>query len=271
MHVEYRAVGGGGTVEGDLLAYAVACPCHGLLGLAGHDKARPDELEVGKGAAGLLQAPFHSGDGDLTEVLLGAEGVADQTVADFAGHLTHERSDRSQEHLRWATVVGARVEEGRHEGVLVEVAAKVQLLPVVPRCPDGPDRADHLAHPRCRVRPLHREPLGYVGLDLGAQAEDEATVGVALEVVAEVRQEHRVAREGHRDGGAQLDPLGVLRCEHVGQKRVMARLGGPGTRIAGLLELPCRFADGSEAAGARTADSSVDLHAADGTRGSTHR
>ena len=199
VHVQHRAVGRGGPVEGDLLTHPGGGPGHGLLGLSGDHEARSDELEVSQGPSGLLQAPLHGGDGDLPEVPLGAEGVADQPVADLAGHLAHERSDGGQEHFGRATFVGARVEKGGHEGVSVEVAPEVELRSLVPRRPDGPHRADHLPHAGRRPGPLHGEPLGYVGPDLGAEAEDEAAVGVALEVVAEVRQQHRVPGEGHRD------------------------------------------------------------------------
>ena len=102
------------------------------------------------------------------------------------------------------------LKNGRHERVRVEVALEVELGAVVPAVPDGPDGEDHLAHARRGVRPLHREPLGDVGLDLAAEAEHEPALRVRLQVPGDLRQRHRVAGEGDGDAGAELDLLGVL-------------------------------------------------------------
>ena len=70
--------------------------------------------------------------------------------------------------------VRAGVEERRHQRVLVELAAEVELRARVPAVPDRADREDHLAHPRRGVAPRHREALLDVRLDLRAEPEDEA-------------------------------------------------------------------------------------------------
>ena len=105
-----------------------------------------------------------------------------------------------------------------------------------------------------------------MGPDLRAQAEDEPTVAVALQVVAQIGQQHGVAGEGHGDRRAQLDAFGVLGSHHVGQERVVAGLGRPCPGVARLLESAGRLANGTNAARVvESGESSVNLHGADGS------
>jgi hypothetical protein len=147
--------------------------------------------------------------------------VAEHPVGHLAGHLGHALAHGGEEDLGVAGRVRPRVEERRHERVRVEVAAEVELLARVPRRPDRLDRGDELLHPGGRVRPRHGEPLLDVGLDLRAEAEDEAPTGVALEVVTDVGQRHGGAGERHGDAGAELDPLGGPRGEEQREEGVV--------------------------------------------------
>ena len=120
---------------------------------------------------GLGRAALEGGQAHLAQVALGGEAVDQEAVAHLARHLGHELADRGQQDLGIAVGVRARVEEGRHEGVGVELATEGSACsPVVPRRPDGPDGQDELAHARRRVRPRHGEALGDVRLDLAAHA-----------------------------------------------------------------------------------------------------
>jgi len=147
----------------------------------------------------------------------------------------------------------------------VEVAAESQLRAAVPTVPDGLHGTHELAHPCGRLRPLHREALGDVRSDLSAEPHDEAAVAVALQVVANLGEDHGVTGEGHGDRCTQLEALGVLGGDDVRQKGVMTRLGGPGTGIALVLEALRRRTYGGESAGQgsgiRGAEPAVDLHA----------
>ena len=58
-----------------------------------------------------------------------------------------------------------------------------------------------------------------------------------LEVVADVGERHRVARERDRDAGAELEALGVLGGDHERQERVVVRLGRQRAVVADVLEL----------------------------------
>ena len=151
MELEHRAVGGGGPVEGDLRLGGPGRVGHGLLGLAGDDEARVRHGQVLPGLAGLGRSPFERRDGHLAEIAIGGEPVHDHPVAGFTGHLGHEFSDRRQHDLRVPVLVGPGVEERGHQRVGVEVAPEVELGPVGPAIPDGPDGEQHLAHPRSRV------------------------------------------------------------------------------------------------------------------------
>ena len=158
------------------------------------------------GPAGLGRAALERRQGDLAQVALGGEAVAQEPVAHLAGDLGHQLADPGQGDLGVAVRVGAGVEERRHQGVGVEVALEVELGAVVPRRPDGADRQDHLAHACGRVRPRHREALRDVGLDLAAQAEDEPALGRRLQVPGDLRQVHRVPRRTRRRSPCRARP-----------------------------------------------------------------
>ena len=96
----------------------------------------------------------------------------------------------------------AWVEERRHEGVPVELALEVQGSFGLERLPDRPQGLDVLPEARGGPLPGHREAAGYVGLDLRAEAEQEAALGEVLEVPGGLRHLHWGAREGYGDGGA---------------------------------------------------------------------
>ncbi len=113
------------------------------------------------------------------------------------------------------------VEERGHQRVPVELAAEVELRAVVPARPDRPDREHELTHALDRVRPRHREPLLDVRLDLRAESEPEAAVRRELEVVRDLRQVHRVARERNRNRGGELHAFGVLGREQQREERVV--------------------------------------------------
>ena len=132
---------------------------------------------------------------------------------------------------------GVRREERRHQRVRVELAAELQRRAVQPRVPDRPDGEHHLAHPRRRVTPLHREALGDVRLDLAAETEREPSAGEALQVPADVGERHRVAGEGDGDRRAELELGGVLGGEQQREERVVRRLGGPHAGVADGFEL----------------------------------
>jgi hypothetical protein len=110
----------------------------------------------------------------------------EEAVGHLAHHLGHLRAHSGTPDARQAVGVGARIEDGGHQGVGVEVAAEVEPGPLLPAAPDGADRLDHLTHARRRPRPRHREAPLDVGLDLGTEAQDEASLGEQLHVVAQV-------------------------------------------------------------------------------------
>ncbi len=190
----------------------------------------------------LLEPPLERRQGRLAQVALGREAVDEQPVGDLAGRLRHQRPDRGDHDRRVPVRIGPRVEERRHDRVGVEVAAEVELAVTRPGGPDRPDRKHELAHPRRRLRPLHRVALGDVRLDLGAEAEDEAAARKGLYVVRLQRDGHRVAREGDGDAGADLDPLGALRGDDAGEERVDLRLDGEPAVVAvePRQSAPCR-------------------------------
>src|SRR5207247_878209 len=177
-------------VERDLLLRAAPRRLVLLLVGAGDHEHRSRQLEVAPLLAGPRPAPLERGHRDLAHVPLGREAVQQDPVGDLARDLGHALADGGEEHLRDAVRVGTGVEERRHEGVPVELAAEVELLAFVPARPDGAHREDELAHPLRRVRPRHREPLLDVRLDLAAEAQDEAALRVELEVVADHGRRH---------------------------------------------------------------------------------
>ena len=165
--------------------------------------------------------------------------MADEPVAHFAGHFGHHLANAGKEdlgHTKARQIGTVRCEERGHQRVRVEIATERQGSAVLPRVPDGPNGQDHLAHTRGRMAPFLAEPLGDVRLDLAAEAEHEAALGVRLEVPTDVGQRHRVAGECHRNRGADLQRLGVFRCEQQRKERIVARLRSPRTGVTSVLE-----------------------------------
>ena len=113
------------------------------------------------------------GQGDLAQVAFGGEAVHEHPIGGLGGDPGHLRSDGGQQHRRRTPRVGWRGEHRRHQGVLVELAAEVKPGAVLPAGPDGLKRQHEFAHPGGRLGPGHAEPPLDVGLDLGAEAEDE--------------------------------------------------------------------------------------------------
>ncbi|MCX7853120.1 MAG: hypothetical protein N2383_10085 [Caldilineales bacterium] len=98
---------------------------------------------------------------------------------------------------------GAGVEEGRHQGQFVEFPAEVEPAAVLPHIPDVTQGQDVLAQPWGRCAPGHAKTALDVGLDLGAQAEDETPLAVAGQVPGYIGRVHGAAGKGHGDGRAQ--------------------------------------------------------------------
>ena len=95
-----------------------------------------------------------------------------------------------------------------------------------------------------------------VGLDLAAEAEDEAAARERLQVIADVGEQHRVASERDRDARAELDGLRVLRGEQQREERVVTGLRSPDAAVASLLGFLRRLAGLAEI----ETDASVNLH-----------
>ena len=107
--------------------------------------------------------------------------------------------DGGQEDPGRSERVRRRGEDGRHQGVGVEVALEVERGPVVPRRPDRPQGEHVLPHPCRRVRPRGAEPLLDVPPHLRPHPQHDAPARVLLQLVGRVRHAHRVAGEGHGD------------------------------------------------------------------------
>ncbi len=121
-----------------------------------------------------------------------------------------------------------RIEERRHEGQLVVLAAEIKRLAGLPGMPEGPDSLDLLAQlADNRLGPGHAEAPLDVRLDLRPQTEDEAPFGGLRQVPGGVGQGGRAAGEGNRHCGAELQCLRVLGDQRARQKGVVHGLGGP--------------------------------------------
>ena len=83
------------------------------------------------------------------------------------------------------------------------------------------------------LRPLHREPLLDVRLDLRAEPEVEAAARRELQVVRRLRERHRVAGERDHDRGRELHALGVLGREQQREERVVLALERVDAVVAG--------------------------------------
>ena len=180
-----------------------------------------------------------------------------EAVADLARDLGHELAHGGQQDLGVAVRVRPGVEEGRHQGVRVELAPEGERLAGLPRLPDRPDGQNELPHPGRRVRPRHGEALGDVRLDLAAHAEHEAALAQQLQVVGQDGECHGIASERDGDAGPELQLLGGGRADRNGEEGIVVRLGRPHAVVPALLGL-----DGlrRHAAGVEP-DAAVDLHA----------
>ncbi|MEZ5138825.1 MAG: hypothetical protein R2711_08675 [Acidimicrobiales bacterium] len=113
------AVGGGGAVEGDLLAHAGRSGRRLLLGGAGDHEGRQRELHVAPSPARGVEPAREGRYRDLAEVRLGGEPVAEHPVAHLADDFRHQLAHGGEEHLWGTELAGAGVEERRrHERVL---------------------------------------------------------------------------------------------------------------------------------------------------------
>ena len=96
-----------------------------------------------------------------------------------------------------------------------------------------------------------------MGLDLGAQPKNESALRVRLQVPADVGDDHRIARERHRDVGAEFESRRVLGGQQQWQKRVVTGFGRPASVISLLFQVADRVNHSFESIG----DAAVDLEA----------
>src|SRR5215204_3297264 len=124
-------------------------------------------------------------------------------------------------------IYGARVEERCHESMPIKFALELQGFSGLERVPDRAQGQDVLAKARCRSIPGHREAAGYMGLDLRAEPEDEASIGELLEIPGRLGHLHGGPGEGDGDRGTKLYLMGLVCGYGQGQERVVFRLAGP--------------------------------------------
>ena len=102
-----------------------------------------------------MPSPAQGGEGHFFEVAGRREAVAKQSVRDLRGGLSHRGPDRGKQHGRRAEPVPLRDEQRWHQREAVELAAKIQLMALVPGArPTFPDRAQReheLPHPGSRL------------------------------------------------------------------------------------------------------------------------
>src|SRR5215207_10385002 len=130
------------------------------------------------------------------------ERVDVETVAEFAGQSCKTGVDACYVDRDLRMLYRAGIEERRHEGVPVELAFELQGTFSLERFPDRAQGHNVLAQPRGGPVPGHREAAGYVGLDLRAEPEDEASIGEVLEIPGRLGRLHGGAGKGDGDGGA---------------------------------------------------------------------
>src|SRR5262245_51117263 len=257
MVVEHALVGGRRAVEGDLPAGLLA----GGLDLGVVAAERDDRLardgEVLARAPATREAALERGQGLGLEEGARVEGVDEEAVRDLTHHLDHARPDGGQEDRR-AAVGHRRAEHRRHQRVRVELAAELEPRAALPAAPDRAEREHELAHALHGARPRLAVALLDVRADLRAEAEHEASARERLEILREIGSRHRVAREGHRDRGAERDRLGALRREHERDERVVLALEAPRAREALRLEQRGVLARARPIA---AREGAVDLHA----------
>ena len=242
--LQHRPVGGGGGVEGDLLAHKAAHTLGGLrVGPSDHKGA------AGNGAGGRIapsprRARRDLGAQLLTQIFCAVERVGVEAVAELAGQLGEARVDASNvDRDRWV-LDRARVEEGRHQGVLVELATVVEARADLEGGPDGAQGLDIIAQAGHRLVEAGAEAALDVGAHLGAEAEHKAPVRVGGEIPGKLGGDHRAAGEGDGHCAAEGDLLGVLGGDGEGQEGIMAGLrrpeGGEAKGLGGAGKLASR-------------------------------
>ena len=148
----------------------------------------------------------------------------DPAVGDLACDRGHGRPEAGERDRRTPVRIRAWAEERRHECVGIERAAELEPLATVPGAPDRPDGLDELAHAGVRFRPGLPEAFLDVRPDLRAESEDEAAARQELEVVRQVRAQHRIARERDRDRGREPHAIRVLRRRDERQEGIVGAL-----------------------------------------------
>ncbi len=186
------------------------------------------------GAPGPNHALLQAGEDHVFHVTAGAEPVQADAVGEFAGQAQGMLADRGEGDRHHFLARRGRHEIGRHQGEGVVLAAEVEFLARLPVGPDRTQGLDVFAQARGRRGPGHAEAAFVVRPDLRADAQHEAAAGGVLQVPAGVGDDHRAAREGDGDRGAQLDPIGVHRGDGMGKERVVLVLHRQQPVIAGL-------------------------------------
>ena len=121
----------------------------------------------------------------------------------------------------------ARGKRGRHECVSIEFALKIEFRAVLPAVPNRAQGEHDLAQLGTRRLPLHAVAALIVALDLGADPQDEAARGGALQVPGRIGQRHRAARKCQGNRGAELQAVGRCRRYRQRQERVVLVLHAP--------------------------------------------
>src|SRR5712691_11892211 len=177
---EHRLIGARRGVEGDLLLDRLPVLLELLLGVADHDERRGDIGEVLALAARGPEPVVDGGLDVLAKVLRAVERVDVQAVAHLARDPAHVLVHARDVHGDLRVLDRSGVEERRHQVEAVELPLEVELGPVLPGIPNGPERLDDLAHLRPGRLELHREAPLVVALHLRAEAEDEPAPGGLL-------------------------------------------------------------------------------------------
>src|ERR1035441_6264070 len=144
----------------------------------------------------------------------------------------------------------------------IELPAKGKAAPVGPAGPDRPYGQDQLTHPRCRVRPRHREPFAagahraFVLLadtpgsppslgHIARQAALEADVGMGLHVHLGIQHgaefgpvEHEQALDDEEPGGLDAPRFGSARVIGEGVDRLIEGATGRDGQQVFVQQLP---------------------------------
>src|SRR5262249_60565556 len=139
-----------GRVEGDLLPSGLARVSALLLGVADDRERRRRVREVLTLAPGRHEAFVHGGLHVLAQVLRAVERMDVQAIADLAGDPAHQAIHARDVDRDLRMLDRPRVEERGHEIEAIELAGEVELRPVLPAIPDGPQSEDDLPPPLAR-------------------------------------------------------------------------------------------------------------------------